>query len=255
MKIIIAGYGVLGKAHEAIFKNIHNLFVADPLYNGKVVSEFTNDAEAVICCVSTPQGTDGACEMKNVFEVVQQTKSHIPIIIRSTISLDGWDILKETFPHHSLTFAPEFLRANSAEQDMRSQTEMYIGGDDVEFWKGVYIKALLNCDYISVDAKDLIAAKYFRNSFLATKVSFFNQVFDFCKAKGLDYNVVSDVVANDVRIGHSHTNVTPARGFGGHCFPKDISAILHTADKSGVDLSLIRAAVVYNKKVRTTDDK
>jgi UDPglucose 6-dehydrogenase len=99
-------------------------------------------------------------------------------------------------------------------------------------------------------AEELILVKYFRNSFLANKVAFFNQVYDLCKATGVDYDKVAEGVGKDRRIGSSHTEVTEERGFGGHCFPKDIQAIIYTAKQNGVDLTLLQEALEYNKKVR-----
>jgi UDPglucose 6-dehydrogenase len=98
--------------------------------------------------------------------------------------------------------------------------------------------------------EELILAKYFRNSFLATKVAFFNQIHDLCANTGVEYAAVRHIVADDPRIGHSHTEVTDARGFGGHCFPKDTAAIVHTASLVDVDLSLIKQAISYNRKIR-----
>lgn len=254
MRITIAGYGVLGKAHEAVLKNKHDLRIADPAVNDKSVSDFANDTDGVICCVSTPARHNGACEMRNVYEVVDQTKPGTPIIIRSTISIEGWEMLKDTFPEHNLTFSPEFLRSACAERDMWSENVLFMGGDGVEFWHDVYAKAILSLNVGRLDPQALIAGKYFRNAFLATKVSFFNQIYDFCEAKNLDYNTVAQLVGVDPRIGGSHTAITEERGWGGHCFPKDLAAIVHSAERDQIDLSLIKEAVAYNKKIRKTPE-
>ena len=97
--------------------------------------------------------------------------------------------------------------------------------------------------------EELILAKYFRNAYLATKVSFCNQVHDLCNAAGINADSVLDIVGADTRIGSSHTQVTNERGFGGHCFPKDTSAILKTAENINVDLSVIKEAVSYNEDI------
>lgn len=251
MKLIIAGYGVLGKAHEAILNHKHQLNIADPEVNGKYVKDFASEAQGVICCVSTPQrADDGSCEMKNVYEVVEQTKESTPVIIRSTISIEGWEMLKDCFPKHNITFCPEFLRAATAEKDMWNENYLLMGGDGVKFWHDVYIASIPTLNVGHIDPKNLIAGKYFRNAFLATKVSFFNQIYDFCQAKGIDYDTVAQIVGVDPRIGGSHTAITHERGFGGHCFPKDTIAIVRSAEKDGVNLSLIKEAIAYNKKIR-----
>jgi UDPglucose 6-dehydrogenase len=254
MKITIAGYGVLGQAHKAILGHKHELRLADPLVLGKTVQDFADDTDGVICCVSTPARHNGACEMANVYDVISQTNKSTPIIIRSTISIEGWEMLTESFPEHNLTFCPEFLRSDHAEKDMWSENVLFMGGSGVEFWHDVYSKAILNLSVGRMDPKLLIAGKYFRNAFLATKVSFFNQIFDFCKAKDIDYNLVAQLVGVDPRIGGSHTAITDERGWGGHCFPKDTSAIIHSAERDNVDLSVLKQAVEYNNKVRKTPE-
>jgi UDPglucose 6-dehydrogenase len=178
--------------------------------------------------------------------------SSIPVLIRSTISLEGWQTLRELYPTHKLAFAPEFLRAASAVEDFLATRQVYMGGDDVGFWHAIFRVAFDDPEFTTTTAvpEELILAKYFRNSFLATKVAFFNQIHDLCANTGVEYAAVRHIIADDPRIGHSHTEVTDARGFGGHCFPKDTAAIVHTASLVDVDLSLIKQAISYNRKIR-----
>jgi UDPglucose 6-dehydrogenase len=160
------------------------------------------------------------------------------------------------YPTHTIAFSPEFLRAASAIEDFANTGNLYIGGDATDFWKNIFVTAFRGLIDIQTQfsPEELILNKYFENSFLATKVAFFNQIYDLCKAANINYDNVSYLVGSDYRIGHSHTVVTNDRGFGGHCFPKDTSAILHTADSLGVNLSILREAVSYNKTIRTVDD-
>lgn len=248
MNITIAGYGFVGQAHEAALQNTFDITIYDPF---KGYTEF-GTPDGVIICVSTPAHPTGACNVNNVADVVSKVDTATPILIRSTISVEGWQAIKELYPNHKLAFAPEFLRAASAVEDFLAAREIYMGGDDIGFWHAVFRVAFDDSNFTThaAAAEELILAKYFRNSFLATKVAFFNQVYDLCAATGVNYDVVKHIVAEDARIGHSHTEVTKQRGFGGHCFPKDISAIIHTAKLVDVDLSLIREAVDYNRIIR-----
>jgi len=244
--ILIAGYGFVGKAFESLLKNKYNIIIHDPVlgYNAHV-----QQIDAVIVCVSTPPRPDGSCEMKNVYEVIE-TAPDVPILIKSTISLEGWDFLQETFPNKQITFSPEFLRAETALEDLRSSRYFYLGGGDTDFWDSVF-KNVFDQYFSSIeDPRELILAKYFRNAFLATKVSFFNQVYDLCKATGIHYTSVQHFICADDRIGHSHTDITKERGYGGHCFPKDVNAILKTAERNNVDLSIIKESKNYNNKIR-----
>ena len=240
MKITIAGYGFVGHAYEQLLKNNYEITVYDP---AKGYKDFGNP-ECVIVCVSTPSREDGSCEMQNVYDVIERSPS-VPILIKSTISLEGWDMLVDTFPDHKISFSPEFLRAVTAVEDLKNSKETFIGGGDTELWKWVIQKPT-----VEMDPRALVLAKYFRNSFLALKVSFFNQMFDLCGATNVDYESVRKAVTADDRIKESHTWITEERGFGGHCFPKDTKAIVKTADNNKVDLTLLKTALEYNTKIQ-----
>jgi len=243
MKITIAGYGFVGKAHREVLKDKHDITIVDPAwpeYNKPI----PQDTDAVIVCVSTPPREDGSCHMDNVYDVIERAPD-VPILIKSTISVEGWDMLIDTFPNRMLNFSPEFLRASSAVQDLQDAELILIGGTSCSFWGKVFSK-----DIEIADPKELILAKYMRNSFLATKVAFFNQVYDLCKALGIEYEAVAHYTGMDSRITESHTQVTEERGFGGHCFPKDTSAIVQTGQRDNVDLSIIKEAIEYNNRIR-----
>lgn len=240
MEITIAGYGFVGKAHNEILKDKHDITIYDPALG---YNDFGNP-EAVIVCVSTPRREDGSCEMTNVYEVVERCPD-VPILIKSTISLEGWQMLKDTFPNAMLNFSPEFLRAATAVDDLSTADYMLIGGNSINFWNTVFDVAIEICD---VEA--LILAKYARNSFLALKVAYFNQLYDLCKALGVDYEAVKHYTTMDPRIGNSHTTVTDERGYGGHCFPKDVDAFIKTGQRNNIDLSILQEAVEYNKRIR-----
>ena len=98
--------------------------------------------------------------------------------------------------------------------------------------------------------EELILTKYVRNTFLATKVAFFNEIYDLCEAANIDYTKVAELVIEDDRIGSSHTEVTKERGYGGHCFPKDVNAILKTAALFKNNLNILESAKNYNTSIR-----
>ena len=246
MKILIAGYGFVGKAHELILKEYNDIHIYDPALG---YNEWPSNIDAVIVCVSTPPRHDGSCEMKNVYEVIERCPD-VPILIKSTISVEGWEMLIDTFPNRQISFSPEFLRAAHWEEDAQKQKIIYIGGSNTQFWTGVFVTALGFVSVAIEEPRELVAAKAFRNSFLALKVSFFNQVYDYCKAYGLNYTDVQHVIAADERIGHSHTAISEERGFGGHCFPKDVRAIVRSAQRNNTRLTLLEEAINYNSSIR-----
>lgn len=251
--IAIAGYGFVGKAHYHVFKNL-NAVISDPKYTDIKISNIKK-LEAVICCVGTPQSDNGECDFTNVVDVLNDTPEDIPVLIKSTISLKAWEYIKRNFPNHTLNFSPEFLRANSALLDMEKLEYLIIShGGNENYWRNLYSDVYPMLKFHSCSAEEAIIIKYFENAFLATKVSFFNQIYDFCNTYGVNYDSVRDGIALDPRINGDHTLVNPAmgyRGWGGHCFPKDTAALLKMAEETGVDLNILQTVVEYNKKLLT----
>ena len=245
--IVIAGYGYVGKAIESALKTQLDVGIVDPIINNSRVYDF--NCESVIIAVATPGALDGSCDVTNIKAVLKDTPTQAPVLIKSTISIEGWREIKDQFPEHSLTFSPEFLRAKTATEDFLNQKQVYIGGGNTEYWQKLF-EQTINKPSVVVNAEELIVAKQFRNSFLATKVSFFNQINDLCECLDLDYEQVRQVVADDDRIGESHTMITEERGFGGHCFPKDTEALVYSALHHGCSQNLLQEAIKYNKKIR-----
>lgn len=244
MKVQIFGYGFVGRAHALAFSNDYHVY--DPALGSK---DINTGAQAVIIAVSTPEDRLGACHMENVYDAIELAPD-APILIKSTISLEGWKTIQRMFPKKDITFSPEFLRANNAMQDFKNQEIVYIGGGNISFWSTLLAEHL-NVEVEVAEPEALIVAKYMRNSFLATKVAFFNQVYDLCEKTDLNYDEVSRLITKDKRINTSHSEVTPQRGFGGHCFPKDTAAIVESAKTLGCDLSIINEAIEYNKRIKT----
>ena len=241
MKITIAGYGFVGRAHEAVLKDKHDITIVDPAFNSTVIPR---DTDAVIICVSTPAHESGACNINNVYEVIEASPD-VPTLIKSTISVEGWDMLVDAFPSRMLNFSPEFLRAASAVEDLQNTDLILVGGSDPFFWSKVF-----NLPVEIAEARELILAKYARNSFLALKVAYFNQLYDLCDALDVEYSAVAHYTGMDERIGYSHTYITDERGFGGHCFPKDTLALVRTSERNNVELSIMKAAINYNSSIR-----
>jgi len=248
--MIIAGYGFVGQAHELLFKNFRREVVVHDPPKGKV-ADF-NNTSAVIVCVPTPQAEDGSCDMSAVYDVVSQCSKDTPIMIKSTISLQGWNELKQTYPDHRLCFSPEFLRATQWMNDIQIMKDVILSGD-TDYWRDQYSYNWSQMTIKIVSPEEAIAIKYFRNAYLATKVSFFNEIYDFCSAYDLNFDQVRGGVATDERIGHSHTFVFPdqdVRGFGGMCFPKDTTALRKMAANKNISLNILDAAVKYNNEIK-----
>ena len=248
MNLTLIGYGFVGKAVHEVLKDHYEVKIVDPQYNDNVIN---NDSDGYIVYVPTPTTLSGACDMTIVEAVVKACPKNKPILIKSTISLEGWR--KDLEPQgKQITFSPEFLTAANANEDFRNQDKMLFGGDNKEFWNDVFIECKAY-DPIYATIEELILTKYLRNSFLATKVAFFNEVFDLCETAGIDYNQVKALVGMDERITHSHMHVPGPdgdRGFGGACFPKDTEALVYSANVLGATLPTLLTAIKSNKEKR-----
>lgn len=251
--LIIAGYGFVGSAVGEALKPFHDIIVCDPKINNAKVYDYDN-VDGVILCLPTPQNIDGSCDISYLEDVLQECYPEIPVLIKSTMSIEGYRYLQNEFKTLRISYSPEFLTAANAAADFKNQTYYYIAGPDVEFWGRVFKAALPNAvQKTSSSIEELILVKYFRNSFLSVKVAYANQMYDFCNAFDIPYENVIQKFGEDPRIGFSHTQVPGpdgSRGFGGACFPKDTAAILYTADLYNQPLSIIEAAVNYNNLLR-----
>lgn len=249
MKIVVCGYGFVGSAHALSLGASHDVCIWDPAKGYNDPSAF-QDADGVIIAVATPEEYEtGECDMSSVYDCIERIEPSTPVLIKSTISIEGWRLIRSAYPDEKVTFSPEYLRADHAMEDFKNQTSVWIGGGDTLFWYQL-LNASLGVETMVAEAEELILTKYVRNSFLALKVAFFNQVYDLCQVTKVDYEDVRALVSLDSRIGVSHMAVTDDRGFGGHCFPKDTSALLATGHKLGVDLSILSEAMHYNERLK-----
>jgi UDPglucose 6-dehydrogenase len=254
MKIIVAGYGYVGKAVKNAFKNKHQVEVVDPKYTGNKIKDFI-DADGLIICVNTPPLQNGDCNIENIVNVLNDTPIHIPVMIKSTTAPNQVRKILETFKDHSIVFCPEFLRASTANEDFINQKYMIIGGEDpLDFWQLLFKETLPNLKVIhTCSAQESSLVKYATNSFLAIKVSYFNHIYDLCESAGLDFDTVRQLICQDNRIGTSHSmvpGINGERGWGGHCFPKDTQALIHYVRSLGQNFDLLESTIEYNNRIK-----
>jgi UDPglucose 6-dehydrogenase len=259
MKIIIAGYGFVGKAVVGALEIKHDIVIVDPKYTENKITDH-QDAEGIIICVNTPYIEKGGCDASIICEVLDQVPIHIPVLIKSTVTPAVVDALETMYKDHWIVYSPEFLRARSASQDFLNQKHIIIGGDDTDcYWQGILQGSLPNCNLVlNCSAKEASIIKYASNSFLALKTSYFNQLFDICLNTGMDFDTVRHVLAQDPRIGSDHTMVPGPdgeRGWGGHCFPKDTNSFVQWARSVNSPISTLEMAIEYNNSLRKTLDK
>jgi len=258
MKVGIVGVGFVGHA----VKNAYDIAEVETVcidfakgYTATYEEIYTCDA--VFVCVPSPVAADGSCDTSYLESVMLQLSRYTGVIISKVTAPPAIYIkLQKEYP--TLIHAPEFLRAVSADQDYLDGTIAILGGDPAQsaIAKPIILKAqtkITKITYIPIGEASIV--KYLENCFLATKVVFMNEIASLAKEAGLDYNIIKEAVQYDERQGTSHFDVPGPDGeygFGGHCFPKDTSAMLKYAGDLGVDLSVLSQAVAKNKSIRNS---
>lgn len=261
MRIGIVGYGVVGKALEALLRQgAHEVVIYDAFlepFNGPGRRGEINACDLVFVAVPTPEGADGQCDVSSVEEVVSWVKA--PTCIKSTIPPGTVNRLAAQY-NSRLCFSPEYVGETRWHpwKDIENHGFLIVGGDRLTYDLVVaaYQAALGPLPrYYVTDGTTAELCKYMENTFLATKVAFANQFFDLAEAYGVNFNELRELWLADARIGRSHTIVTAERGYRGRCLPKDMAAIISEARRFGGAL-LLEAVDRFNDEVcRRADEK
>jgi UDPglucose 6-dehydrogenase len=219
------------------------------------------DAEAVFIAVGTPSRRgDGHADLTFVYEAVREIAPLLAgtavVVTKSTVPVGTGDeierILRELRPDADLQVVsnPEFLREGAAIQDFKHPDRIVVGSDDAraraviaEIYRPLYLNAP-PIIYVTRRTAELI--KYSANAFLATKITFINEIADLCEQVGADVQEVARGMGLDNRIGGKFLHAGP--GFGGSCFPKDTTALLKTAQDHGVALRIVETVTAVNEQ-------
>ena len=265
MKIGIIGYGFVGKALANGINDDVEISKIDPKLNTSVDNLIEFNPNIIFVCLPTPMLDDGSQDISIIEKVLNELKSknlESLVVIKSTILPKNIENIQKIFT--KFVYNPEFLREKSANDDFINSKLIIFGGDrsNSELLASFYDKhTKCKCkDYIFTDAESATLVKYTINSFLATKVIFFNEIFNLFNQinSNESWDNFTSIISKDERIGDSHMMV-PGHdgrfGFGGACFPKDTSALISYADSLNVDLSLIKDAIKQNNKIRSTYKK
>jgi UDPglucose 6-dehydrogenase len=217
-----------------------------------------NGSGVVFIAVGTPQDEDGSADLSYVLaatkEVAELSDSYKLIVTKSTVPAGTGAkikaLVKQVNPQLDFAVAsnPEFLREGVAINDFMNPDRIVIGVEDEKSQK-IFAEIYAKFAPEKLVSTDIITAeliKYASNSFLATKISFINEMSDLCEAVGGNIKQLARAVGLDSRIGEKFLN--PGPGFGGSCFPKDILAILNVAKENSVELSLIDSVIASNQK-------
>ena len=263
----IIGYGIAGRA-TALFLDKYKPYVIDKDY-GCYNELLNSNPDIIFICVPTPfSEEENAYDVDAILEVLESIKQAIidsesdkqKVVIRSTIDPASLHAFNQCFGNYmSISFMPEFLRESSYEHDSRHPDRVLIGVHDlnIDLDLAEYIKLFVKYGTsvepdtyrVSITCNRVASlTKLSVNSFLATKVSFFNEI----QRMAPDvYDEISDLVGDDKRIGHSHTMVpgTHGYGFSGKCLPKDLSGLISYSERMGHDPDLLKSVRDYNDAI------
>jgi UDPglucose 6-dehydrogenase len=270
-QIGIIGQGFVGSAVREGMKNHFDIlaFDKDPNKYSNVESIFhvVESTDLTFLCVPTPMRKNGSCDLSIVRNALDEINDvakalfaeNYIVVIKSTIPPGTTEQLNREYPNLEIVFNPEFLTEANAVDDYKNQNRIIVGGERPGSTKvkAVFAKAFPKVPIIKTSSSIAEMIKYVTNTFLATKVSFANEMYQICQALNIDYDKVIEYARYDERLGNSHWSVPGPDGdfgFGGHCFPKDIAALEYLAERFGVDTTVITAAIAKNQKVRTDKD-
>lgn len=222
--------------------------------------EALKDAEFVFICVGTPEGVDGEADLQYVrmaAESIATTMTKPLIIInKSTVPVGTGDwvaqIVREKQPspiHFAVVSCPEFLREGSALRDFQNPDRTVLGSTDKEAASRVAeLHLALRAPIVITDLRTAEMIKYASNAFLATRISFINEIANICEALGADVKEVAQGMGYDKRIGHHF--LEPGVGYGGSCFPKDVKALAYMAQIHGTEPQLLQSVMEINQTQR-----
>lgn len=260
IKLGIIGHGFVGQATDHGFSKVREKFIVDPRY-GTTIEELKKfQPDFIFICVPTPMKKDGSQDpsiVKNVFKELENNFKGIPKILKSTILPDLLN--KLTKDQDSFVYNPEFLREKHANKDFINSPFVILGGEkstckEVELLYRNFSSCLTK-KYLNVDIETASLIKYSINSFLATKVLFFNgikDIFDELDTKESWVDFIN-ILSLDERIGDSHMSVPGhdgKRGFGGACFTKDTAALINYSDSISKKFELLQTVVSLNNSLR-----
>jgi UDPglucose 6-dehydrogenase len=259
----IVGCGFVGSAVASGFDTPNvDSWIVDPKKSTTTLQQLAAiGPHLTFICVPTPESTDGSVNVTIVDQVLADLNKFAYdgiVVIKSTITPDHLERFVEEYDLR-IVYNPEFLTEANAHQDFINPSMQILGGvwEECELVERAYVE-FSKVKVVPTFKTDIVSAsllKYTINSWLATKVSFMNELYQLHKSSGAktSWDQFTDMLQRDKRIGDSHLRVPGpdgSFGFGGHCFPKDTAGLLSYADKNNVDLSVLSKAVETNARIR-----
>lgn len=248
---------------ELVSKNVN----AGRLHFTTDLREILDEVEVVFSAVGTPPDEDGSADLKYVLEVArsvgQNMKKYLVIVTKSTVpvgtALKVKNAIQEELDRRGVNIEfdvasnPEFLKEGAAVNDFMSPDRVVVGVANErakEIMSRLYKPFMLSGDrMIFTDIPSAEMIKYAANSMLATRISFMNDMANLCELVGADINMVRKGIGTDSRIGKKF--LYAGCGYGGSCFPKDVKALIKTAEQNGYEMQVLKAVENVNEKQKS----
>lgn len=258
-KLAIVGWGFVGKSVDFGFDSVKlEKIIIDPILGNSIEDiGISDDISFAFICVPTPMGTDGSIDASILSSCVDYLckNTECLIIIKSTVTPE---ILVSLGHSDRIVYNPEFLTEKNAQYEFVNPFMQVFGGDKKNTVRVEQLYANYSsckpCPVYHMSIAEASFVKYGLNSFLATKVLFFNQFSDMTEKSGADYAKIIDAIGTDPRVGSSHMAVPGhdgRRGFSGACFPKDVAAFVKF---SGDTCTVLKEAWNRNCDYRNSED-
>ena len=214
------------------------------------MEDVLESARLLFCCVDTPPTYSGDADLSRVQAVVSQLPSdgEYALVMKSTVPSGTGRAIRRDAPDIAYVSCPEFLKEGTAVQDFLHPDRVVIGADAGADWAADEVEALyrpLGGEMVRTDVASAEMIKLAANAFLATKISFINEIANVCEEVGADVTEVARGMGLDRRIGPSFLRA--GVGYGGSCFPKDVSALKQLAGNTGYHFQLLTAVIEVNE--------
>ncbi len=267
----IVGHGFVGSAVDYAFTNpLVEITIVDPKY-GTTIDDLTQvDPHCVFVCAPTPMSENHTVDASIVEDAVLKLMNHTNalVVVKSTITPDVIDRLYNSMNDEAsnrFVYNPEFLTEKSAQEQFVDAKFHVVGGSDDATGELMQIYDIFSLcstrEFYRMSAHEASFVKYGINTYLATKVTFFNQFYDLVNSYQCSYNIITRAMGADSRVGIGHTRVPGydgKRGFGGACFPKDIAAFLKFSEQGSggeVCFDMIKEVIRINNDYRKHYEK
>ena len=262
----IIGNGFVGSAIASGFSPTCNvkIYDKDPLKASNTLEETINTSEVLFVSVPTPMNFDGSINLSIVNNVFKDLSENLKnpqcvIVLKSTVVPGTTQGLSKRYPKLKIVYNPEFLTERKAHFDFNNQSRIVLGGDvdNLQVVERVYRNRFMHCNFVKTDVTTAEFIKYFGNLFFAVKVSFANEMKMIANELGVNWADALYGFVADGRVGDSHLHVPGPDGkpgFGGSCFPKDLNAFIAMANKTSVNVNVLKAAWQTNLEIRPEKD-